>query len=49
VSAFRGLDVPGLNHRFAVTGGVLEDECRGIIQQFFREKRQAESVEPKIT
>jgi tRNA(adenine34) deaminase len=49
VSAIRGLDVPGLNHRFAVTGGVLEDECRGIIQQFFREKRQAESVEPKIT
>jgi tRNA(adenine34) deaminase len=49
VSAFRGLDVPGLNHRFSTTGGVLEDECRGIIQQFFREKRQAESVEPKIT
>ena len=49
VSAVRGLDVPGLNHRFAVTAGVLEDECRGIIQQFFREKRQAESVGPKIT
>ena len=42
VSALRGLDVPGLNHRFAVTGGVLEEECRDIIQQFFREKRRTE-------
>jgi tRNA(adenine34) deaminase len=42
VSVLRGLEVPGLNHRFAVTGGVLEDECRDIIQQFFREKRRAE-------
>jgi tRNA(adenine34) deaminase len=42
VSALRGLDVPGLNHRFAVTGGVLETECRDILQQFFRDKRRAE-------
>ena len=40
VSAVRALDTPGLNHRFAVTGGVLEDECRELIQAFFREKRQ---------
>jgi tRNA(adenine34) deaminase len=39
VSTMTGLDMPGLNHRFAVTSGVLEDECRAIIQQFFREKR----------
>lgn len=39
VSAVRGLDLPGLNHRFAVTGGVLEGECRGLMQQFFRERR----------
>ena len=39
VSSIRGLDVPGLNHRFAITGGVLEAECRDIIQQFFRDKR----------
>lgn len=38
-SAVRGLDLPGLNHRFAVTGGVLEAECRELIQQFFRERR----------
>lgn len=39
-SAVRGLELAGLNHRFAVTGGVLEEECRGLIQDFFREKRQ---------
>jgi tRNA(adenine34) deaminase len=39
VSSMRGLDVPGLNHRFTITGGVLEAECRDIIQQFFRDKR----------
>jgi tRNA(adenine34) deaminase len=39
VSAVRGLELPGLNHRFEVTGGVLEEECREIIQQFFRDRR----------
>lgn len=38
-STVRGLEVPGLNHRFTVTSGVLEDECREIVQRFFREKR----------
>jgi tRNA(adenine34) deaminase len=40
VSAVQGLDLPGLNHRFEVTGGVLEEECRDVIQRFFRERRQ---------
>jgi tRNA(adenine34) deaminase len=40
VSAVRGLDVPGLNHRFAVTGGVLEQPCRDLVQDFFRQKRR---------
>jgi tRNA(adenine34) deaminase len=39
VSAVRGLDLPGLNHRFVVTSGVLEGECRALIQQFFRGRR----------
>jgi len=43
VSAVAGLDTPGLNHRFAVTGGVREAECRELIQRFFRERRGAES------
>ena len=41
VSAVRGVELPGLNHRFAVTGGVLEDECRALMQEFFRERRNA--------
>jgi tRNA(adenine34) deaminase len=40
VSLIRGHELAGLNHRFGVTGGVLEDECRDLIQQFFREKRR---------
>jgi len=40
VSTARALETPGLNHRFAVVGGVREDAARGLIQQFFREKRR---------
>jgi tRNA(adenine34) deaminase len=40
VSAIRAHEAPGLNHRFAVTAGVLEDECRELIQRFFRDRRQ---------
>lgn len=28
-----------LNHRFEAVEGVLADECRGILQAFFRERR----------
>ena len=44
VSTIRGLDTPGLNHRFEVTGGVLEAPARELIQQFFRDKRRAAAV-----
>ena len=40
VSTVRALEIPELNHRFAVTGGVREEEGRGLIQQFFRERRR---------
>lgn len=43
VSTTRALETPGLNHRFAVTGGVREAECRELIQQFFRGKRTAKA------
>ena len=39
VSTARALETPGLNHRFAVTAGVLEADCRALIQEFFRDKR----------
>jgi tRNA(adenine34) deaminase len=32
VSTVKALESTGLNHRFAVTAGVLEDDCRAIIQ-----------------
>jgi tRNA(adenine34) deaminase len=32
---------PKLNHRVAVTGGVLEQESQGLIQKFFKELREA--------
>ena len=38
-SAVRAHESPGLNHAFAVVGGVLADECREVIQGFFRERR----------
>ena len=41
VSAARALETPGVNHRFAVTGGVRGDEARQLLQEFFREKRLA--------
>jgi tRNA(adenine34) deaminase len=39
VSAARAHETPGLNHRIETTGGVLEDECRRTIQDFFEERR----------
>ena len=31
---------PRLNHRLEVTAGVLEDECRRVMQDFFRARRR---------
>jgi tRNA(adenine34) deaminase len=39
VSAVRGAELPGLNHRFEVVSGVREDVCRDLVQTFFRERR----------
>jgi len=38
-STVRVAELPGLNHRFAVVPGVLEEECRQLLQDFFRLKR----------
>ena len=40
VSAVRAHESPGLNHAFEIVSGVLADDCREIIQQFFRGRRQ---------
>ena len=39
-SAMRMLDHPALNHRIEIISGVLEDQCREMIQGFFGEKRR---------
>jgi tRNA(adenine34) deaminase len=44
VSSIRALETPGLNHRFAVSSGVLEEECRAILQEFFQARRRATRV-----
>ena len=39
-SHFGICDTEFLNHRIAVTAGVLEAECREIMQEFFRSRRE---------
>jgi tRNA(adenine34) deaminase len=39
VSTMPAHESPGLNHRFAVVSGVLADECRVLIQDFFQARR----------
>src|SRR5437763_4415312 len=36
---FRICDSSSLNHRMEITSGVLETECRNIMQEFFRARR----------
>src|SRR5436190_4303385 len=35
------LQMPTLNHRCDIAAGVLQDECAGILKDFFRERRDA--------
>ena len=39
VSSVRAHELPGLNHRFAVTGGVRDAECAALMRRFFAERR----------
>lgn len=38
-SAMNILQFPSLNHRCEITVGMREEECRNLIQSFFRERR----------
>lgn len=38
-SAIAAHETPGLNHRLTVVGGVLADDCRAMMQAFFRDRR----------
>ncbi|UCH11686.1 MAG: nucleoside deaminase [Fidelibacterota bacterium] len=33
---------PRFNHQVEVMGGVLEEECRSLLQEFFRKQREAD-------
>jgi tRNA(adenine34) deaminase len=39
VSSCRAHELPSLNHRIEVVGGVLEEDCRAVIQEFFKSRR----------
>jgi tRNA(adenine34) deaminase len=39
VSTVAGADLPGHNHRFEIVSGIREDECRELLQEFFRARR----------
>ena len=43
-SAMHAHEHPSLNHRMAATGGVLEEECRSIMQAFFKNRRSGDRV-----
>ena len=38
-SVCRGFELPGLNHRVAAEGGVLEAQCAELLKAFFRARR----------
>lgn len=39
VSTLNLSDDKRLNHRVRIIPGIMEEECRGVMQEFFREKR----------
>ena len=39
-SVFRVCDASSLNHRMGLTPGVLEHECRALVQEFFQSRRK---------
>jgi tRNA(adenine34) deaminase len=42
-STVRGGELPGHNHRFDVVSGVRDDECRHLMQEFFKRRRSRSS------
>src|SRR5438128_9325110 len=42
------LQMPGLNHRCDIGSGILQDDCAGILQNFFRKRRDEQSDRVKL-
>jgi len=47
-STQRAHEHPALNHRLAVVAGVLEEECRAAMQEFFQERRGKINAEGRM-
>jgi tRNA(adenine34) deaminase len=45
-SVFRVCDASSLNHRMELVSGVLEADCRAMMQEFFRERRKGLMTQP---
>ena len=45
-SVFGIFSAPGMNHRPAAYGGVLEDEAAALLRGFFRDRRRDGRVAP---
>lgn len=43
-SVFRLCDTSSLNHQIKITSGVLAEDCRQLMQNFFRAKRNARVI-----
>lgn len=46
-SIFNVVNCPSLNHRMEVTAGVLDEECRGMMKNFFKMRREQKKTEKK--
>jgi tRNA(adenine34) deaminase len=44
-STQRAHEHAALNHRMVVVGGVLEDECRAVMQEFFQARREKSNAD----
>ena len=43
-SVFQICDTSSLNHQIEITAGVLAEDCRKLMQDFFRARRHAKSI-----
>jgi len=48
-SLVRLLELPGLNHQIEAQGGVLAEESAGLLQEFFRRKREQKKAAKKAS
>jgi tRNA(adenine34) deaminase len=43
ISTVRGSELAGHNHRPAIVGGVRDEECRALMQAFFKDRRSSQA------